>query len=284
MKASFRPCQRHLASRTRSPHRAVPAMFWERDPAQIANVAPGWIRKRRFIAAFTTRMLRCLSHLVSRKPPFSVVSTGTWVIAMAVGGKPVTLDPARDTLVNVNAFGEAVPSARFMGGREHDLALGGKLVDADDQHMLEVLAQRTMLLPALVSETGPFAGAPASWCGAEPAIGSGQRSAAVGFYLALVTAHCLALIGHAGQVVVEGPFARNKPFLWMLGAASSSHVIPMESATGTSQGAALLAAANRGLPSQDVIYSSPAGEVLSLTKTYAEEWRLAVESDRALTR
>ena len=34
---------------------------------------------------------------------------------------PVELDPARDTLVNVNAFGEPVPSARFMGGREFEI-------------------------------------------------------------------------------------------------------------------------------------------------------------------
>ena len=61
--------------------------------------------------------------------PFSVVSTGTWVIAMAVGGAAVELDPARDTLVNVNAFGEPVPSARFMGGREFATLVGEGRVD-----------------------------------------------------------------------------------------------------------------------------------------------------------
>ncbi len=219
-----------------------------------------------------------LSHLVTLEPPFSVVSTGTWVIAMTVGGKPVTLDPALDTLVNVNAFGEAVPSARFMGGREYDIALGGKPVDANDKEILEVLTRRAMLLPALVPETGPFAGADACWRREEPPPGSGQRSAAVGFYLALVTARCLELIGHEGSVVVEGPFARNKPYLWMLGAASSSHVIPMDSTTGTSQGAALLGAPNRGLSSQVAAYLSPTAETCSLMSTYAKEWNLAVAS------
>lgn len=183
-----------------------------------------------------------LPHLVAQKPPFSVVSTGTWMIAMAVGGRQVTLDPARDTLVNVNALGDAVPSARFMGGREHDLALGDPAVDADDSDMLEVLENGSMLLPAVVSETGPFAGSQAVWVGEEPPLGSGQRSAAVGFYLALVTSHCLDLIGHEGPVIVEGPFARNSAYLMMLGTASSSPVLPTESATGTSRGAALLAA------------------------------------------
>jgi hypothetical protein len=37
---------------------------------------------------------------------------------MAVGGWAVKLGPARDTLIDVNAFGDPVPSARFMGGRE----------------------------------------------------------------------------------------------------------------------------------------------------------------------
>ena len=47
-----------------------------------------------------------LPHLLGRKSPFAVVSTGTWVISMAIAGRRLTLDPARDTLVNVNAFGE----------------------------------------------------------------------------------------------------------------------------------------------------------------------------------
>lgn len=181
-----------------------------------------------------------LSHLVARKPPFSVVSTGTWVIAMAVGGKPVRLDPALDTLVNVNAFGDPVPSARFMGGREHDLVLGGMAVEADEADMLDVLTSHCMLLPAVVPETGPFAGTGAHWLGEEPPIGSGRRTAAVGFYLALVTSRCLDLIGHNGPVIVEGPFARNPAYLRMLRAASASPVIPTQSKTGTSQGAALL--------------------------------------------
>ena len=39
---------------------------------------------------------------------------------MAIGGRETALDPARDTLINVNALGDPVPSARFMGGRELD--------------------------------------------------------------------------------------------------------------------------------------------------------------------
>lgn len=221
-----------------------------------------------------------LSHLVARKPPFSVVSTGTWVIVMAVGGKPVSLDPARDTLVNVSAFGEAVPSARFMGGREHDIAIGGASTsaDADISHMFDVLTQATMLLPAVIPETGPFAGEKARWHGAEPEPGSGKRCAAVAFYLALVTSRCLELIGHEGPVVVEGPFARNMAYLWMLGVASSSIVIPMDSTTGTSQGAALLVA-NDGYDAREIAANPvPDRRLGQLLANYAQDWNARTEN------
>jgi len=213
-----------------------------------------------------------LSHLVTMVPPFSVVSTGTWVIAMAVGGKPVTLDPKLDTLVNTSAFGDPVPSARFMGGREHDIAIGGAPVTPDIAQMREVLAEKTMLLPAVMPETGPFAGMRAHWVGTEPSAGSGQRSAAVGFYLALVTSRCLELIGHAGPVVVEGPFARNNAFLWMLSAATSSPVLPMDGTTGTSQGAALLFADAGNRQQKTAAYETPDKHLRNELSTYARDW------------
>ena len=56
-------------------------------------------------------------HLVARREPFTVISTGTWVIIMAVGGTG-PLDPELDMLANVDVRGEPVPTGQFMGGRE----------------------------------------------------------------------------------------------------------------------------------------------------------------------
>ncbi|MEP1208100.1 MAG: FGGY-family carbohydrate kinase [Rhizobiaceae bacterium] len=181
-----------------------------------------------------------LPHLLSHAAPFSVVSTGTWVIAMSVGGTNPVLNPEQDTLVNVDAFGKPVPSARFMGGREFDIATDGRYVDPTAEEVEHVLNKNVMLLPALEPNTGPFRGMESSWIGDEPPEGSGVRSAAVSFYLALVTAHCLKLIGHAGPIIVEGPFAQNACYCSMLGAATDSEVWISQGATGTSQGAALL--------------------------------------------
>ena len=183
-----------------------------------------------------------LFRSVSQKPPFSVVSTGTWVIAMAVGGRPVKLDPERDTLVNVNAFGDAVPSARFMGGREHDLVTRGPTPDATDADIAQVMASGTMLLPAVLPETGPYAGRAAHWVGVEPEIGTAARGVAAGFYLGRGSAECLSRLGHRGPIGGGGPFARNTSYRHMLHAATGAPVEVSASATGTSQGAALLAA------------------------------------------
>jgi hypothetical protein len=62
-------------------------------------------------------------------PPFSVFSTGTWVICMATGGTPVTQDAARDRRVNVTALDAPVPSARLMGGREFDAIMQATATD-----------------------------------------------------------------------------------------------------------------------------------------------------------
>lgn len=210
------------------------------------------------------------SHLVSRKPPFSVLATGTWVIAMAVGGVPVTLDPARDTLINVNAFGDPVASARFMGGREFDLMTKDRRLDHDDADLQEVLAQNIMLLPAVEARSGPFQGRQHRWTVPENALTDGQCFVATSFYLALMSNVCLRMIGAHGPVLVEGPFARNACFLDMLSAVTARDVfVTEENATGTSIGAARLTAESTVAVSSRLHQRQIPLEPL---KSYAQNW------------
>lgn len=210
-----------------------------------------------------------LPHLVHRQPPFTVVSTGTWVISMAVGGRKVTLDPSRDTLVNVNAFGAPVPSARFMGGREFETLVGKDTPQPTDFEIQAVLEQPVMLTPSVRQGSGPFPARDAAWIGGEPA--NGSRYAAASFYLAMMTATSLDLIGADGPTIVEGPFAANSFFAGMLAAATARPVIVAgTSATGTSIGAALLAAGDgaSGLAADEVAIRSPGPE----WEAYARRW------------
>ncbi len=214
-----------------------------------------------------------LPHLVARKPPFAVVSTGTWVVSMAVDGRPVPLDPARDTLVNVNAFGDPVPSARFMGGREFEQIVGDAKLRADSEAWSAVLSNSVMLLPSVSSGSGPYPARRFAWHPTEPV--GGERLVAASFYLALMTATCLGLIGADGDIVVEGPFADNKAYLTMLAAATGRSAAVQQSSTGTSLGAALLVRSTSGLLQSEPVEPSQAGAMQS----YAKQWLAAASQD-----
>jgi len=215
-----------------------------------------------------------LPHLLSRKPPFAVVSTGTWVISMAIGAKPKPLDPARDTLINVNAFGDPVPSARFMGGREFATLTGSTEAAWDDEDIAAVLDAQILLLPSVQQGSGPYPDREMRWSAVEPS--GSRRTVAASFYLAMMTATCLDLIGAEGPMIVEGPFARNTLFTRMLAATTGRPVIAdADAATGTSIGAALLAVGDAPpLAGQGAAMENPG----SAWSRYAAVWRAAVES------
>lgn len=187
-----------------------------------------------------------LPHLVGHEPPFSVVSTGTWVICFAVGGNFEKLDPARDCLANVDAFGRAVPSSRFMGGREFEM-LTAELGPFDPQAALaaipDVITRKMMLLPNLADGTGPFPGHRHQWVN-DAAASAHERWAAACLYLSLMSGTCLELIGARGPVLVEGPFAANTVYLSLLRSIVGRDTFAVASTTGTTQGAALLAGVN----------------------------------------
>ena len=169
---------------------------------------------------------------------FSVISTGTWMISLAIGSPAITLDQTRDLLVNVNARGTPTPTARYMGGREFDELTEGRIAVptlADHRAVLDGL----MILPSLHPHTGPFPGLHLSWTAA-PAT-DGARTLAASYYTALMAAECLNLIGAEGPIHVEGPFASNEDFAVMLAQTTGRPVVASGQSAGTGLGAALLA-------------------------------------------
>lgn len=172
--------------------------------------------------------------------PRAVISTGTWMIAMALGGRKLALEAARDVLVNVNAKGEPTPTARYMAGREFDEITEGRIVTPTEADLAAVLNAGVMALPSRHPDTGPFPGLTFAWAPSPPAT-DGQRTAAASFYAALMGAECLSLIGAEGPVMVEGPFGGNQAFARMLATATGRPVTAAGQSAGTGIGAALLA-------------------------------------------
>ncbi|MBX5151375.1 carbohydrate kinase [Rhizobium lentis] len=216
-----------------------------------------------------------LPHLVHREAPFAVVSTGTWVISFGVGGDLDHLDANRDTLANVDAYGRAVPSSRFMGGREFEM-LSAEIGQVNDEAgwaaIDAVIGKGMLLLPNVAPSSGPFPGKAGRWVGAEAASRE-KRFAAVCLYLALMTDACLGLIGAKGPVIVEGPFALNETYLKLLAALTGRVVVAHPGSTGTSQGAALLTGIR---PVSGAETHVPPSEIAGL-KVYRDRWFAEME-------
>ena len=142
----------------------------------------------------------------------TVLSTGTWFIAMRSPVGPVDLSAlpeARDCLVNVDVAGQPVPSARFMGGREVEL-LGQRIDRAGTDGLADVLLNEAMVLPAHTRGSGPFPACFGRWINRpEPA---DEQAAAIALYAALMADVSLDLIGAQALLLIEGRFAASELF------------------------------------------------------------------------
>jgi sugar (pentulose or hexulose) kinase len=157
----------------------------------------------------------------------TVLSTGTWFVAMRLAAEAVdlaSLPEARDCLVNVAPGGQPVPSARFMGGREIETLIGPDTrridIEPDQPTLLaavpQVLQVGAVALPTLAPGCGPFPQSEARWI-AEPQDLSARRAAAA-LYAALVADVSLDLIGSRKRLLVEGRFAEAEVFVRALAA------------------------------------------------------------------
>lgn len=216
-----------------------------------------------------------LPHLLSRKPPFTVVSTGTWTIVLALGGRLDRLDPARDTLANVTAFGDPVPCARFMGGREFDRLTAGSAAEPDDAAIARVISEQIMRLPPVEAGVGPFPDGPGRWTADPAELTPQERTAAASLYLALMTVECMSLADAAGPTIVEGPFAGNEVYCAGLAALTGRPVVPSFGVSGTGRGAALLFSERRFVRPEHDEPATPLRD--PRFDRYARSWRAAVD-------
>ena len=214
-----------------------------------------------------------LPYIAAFEAPFTVVSSGTWAIAMTVGGGTGRLDPERDSLAYVDAYGRAVPAARFMAGREFDALTNGTGTEPSEADIAAVLDRKVMALPTFVSGVGPYPDATGRWT-VDP-LSTAERTAAASLYLALVTATCLELAGTGRFIAVEGPLARNALYCRALAALTGTDVIPSGDATGTAAGAAMLFGGDAGESRRGEPVAPLAGEAF---RAYAAAWQDAAKA------
>ncbi len=205
--------------------------------------ATGLAAECRVLAGIHDSNASYLPHLVARSPPFTVLSTGTWIIAMAPGLPLAQLDAHADMLANVDARGEPVPTARFMGGREVELVAGAEALrtPATREDVAAIVAEGAMALPSFVAGSGPFIGR-AGRIEGDPGVEPGRRTALASIYAALTVDVMLDQLAASGPVLVEGSFHRNAAFCGLLAALRPDQPIhATDDPSGTARGAWLLA-------------------------------------------
>ena len=184
-----------------------------------------------------------MPHLLARPAPFTVLSTGTWIIAMATGVGLERLDEQADVIANVDARGDPVPTARFMGGREVELVAGADALHAvvDPLDVATIVADEVMALPNFVAGNGPFIGRQGRIVG-NPGPAPARRAALASLYAALMVDVMLDKLGAPGPVLIEGSFHRNAAFCGLLAALRPAQAVhATEDPSGTTRGAWLLA-------------------------------------------
>jgi sugar (pentulose or hexulose) kinase len=175
--------------------------------------------------------------------PRTVLSTGTWAIAAALGRPLSGLDERADMLANVNALGDPVACMRFMGGRESG---------------------------------GPFVGSAGAIAGPAPH-GAAQRYALATLYCALMTDYCMERLDAAGDIVIEGSFTGNPHFAPLLAALRAPQPVGLsDDASGSSHGAALLWRWNEASAEGGAWPRAVAPLALAGLAGYRERWRAAL--------
>ena len=209
-----------------------------------------------------------LAHRATREDPFCVVSTGTWIVMMAHGSPLEVLREEFDTLANVDAFSNPVPTARFMGGREYAAICGGEVgaMQPSVGDLETILASGALALPSFADQGGPFRALTGRIVGNVPD-SARNRAALAAMYCALMTDYCLTMIEARGEIVLEGRLASNDAFTSALAALRAPQpVFRSPDETGTIRGAAALSSLARGKnPEPAKVEICPVGPVEKLT-------------------
>jgi sugar (pentulose or hexulose) kinase len=175
----------------------------------------------------------------------TIVSTGTWIVALNAGTSLTRLDEHRGMTCNSDVFGRPVGGALTMGGREfaHVAGLGNANCNADARLVSRLIGQGTMALPSFGSDDGLFPGSARQGkiAGLEPA-DDAERQALGVLYTALLTIECVEALAAGGPLILDGSFLHD-PLYGALVAALHPGCETLASLEpyGVASGAALLA-------------------------------------------
>ena len=218
-----------------------------------------------------------LRYLAGGQKKFTLLSTGTWIIGFDTEAKLSSLIQEKDTVSNTDVFGNQVASCRFFGGREFEvLGEGAPGEAATTAAVQRIVDQKTFALPSFTDGGGPVphSGGKGKVIGEKP-ISTEQRASLASLYCALMVSESLAALGSRHDIIVDGPFSKNRVFLQILAQLRAGQkVLASDLRDGTTAGAACLALMPDGiLPHVPLSLTTIASQNLSNLGEYQAKWQ-----------
>lgn len=183
----------------------------------------------------------CLARYLRSWPRMTLVSSGTWVVVMAPSASLAALDGQGDFLANVSVRGEAVPTGRFMGGRDIERICAGADPGLADRQVLRNLAARAVSIErgSLSLRIGDAPAVPIER--AQNLFDARERATLAAMHAARETLHCVRELGAVGPLTVDGPLSGNLAYLEMLAALHGDVHASDDIIEGTARGGHVLA-------------------------------------------
>ncbi|WP_216602945.1 FGGY family carbohydrate kinase [Ruegeria sp. HKCCD4884] len=224
-------------------------------------------------------------YLAAQIADFTLVSTGTWVVALSREADIASLDQTRGTTINADMDGDPVGGALTMGGREFS-AIAGPDPDkqAADRKVLERMITRgTMAIPSFGENEGQFPGSAKQghFVGARPA-GEVERKAQAVLHSALLTVTCSDVLNGGDRLILDGTFLNEPLYAPIVAALRPERRTEASHEThGVVAGALQLACKHSGSSPPPLALDPVTPIVMPGLAEYAKQWRKAANGQGA---
>lgn len=217
----------------------------------------------------------------------TVVSTGTWSIIMDAQSDCSALDPAHDMLVNIDAEGSPLATARYMGGREFGLVCERLNTDIattfTDDDVVAIISSNTYILPSFCSGTGPYPNAKGHVIFENETRPINGKAAAT-IYSALMVNNILKRLSPSSSqdILIEGSFAQNSVLCGLLAALNPNRTVRTQNGgNGVTEGCFLLTQWHA--PKQNTLNPEVTPYPSRAFVAYAKRWEERLASEDILT-
>ena len=226
----------------------------------------------------TTNFYRYISAGLS---DFTLVSTGTWLVALSREADTKTLDQSRGITINADMEGNPVAGALAMGGREFSAIAGkgwrGDAIDA--QTLTRLVARGTMARPSFSDNEGQFPGSAKRGRIIGPPPESNAEFAALALlHSALLTVTCAEVLDGGQRIILDGTFLKEPLFAPLVAALCGGRKTEFSDETnGVLAGAVGLANhRTRKAPAPLALKPVKPANIIGITD-YAKQWRAISE-------